>query len=433
MTDNTKKIAITGIGTLASPGIGNKSLWDGLISKNIGLQLEDFTVENETCNKFYIHKIAGFNIKDFGINQNILDDIKNWKEGEEIIDLFFLLAATKLAITDSKIQYDTDNNKLGLIVTHENFGLEPYFSKIIETTSQILKKPNLKNIKLREIHEIFLSKMMRSSYELQTFMPLFHIAKTFGMHGYSLFINNACASGLYGLETARQIIKSGQCPAMVVVAADYPRFYKYSWFEQLKMCASDGITKPFSKDAHGFTLGDGGAALLLEDYDHAKSRNAHIYAEYAGGGFTLESWKVTVPAVGKSFLHNSIKAALKESNTDIREVDLICPHGVANPVNDYYESKAITDIFGNYPKQEITTFKPYIGHTLGASALLETAILLLCMENDLVLPTLNTTEISPNIKIELTKQKTKLTINTALKTCCAFAGFTAAAIFRKIH
>ncbi|MBU2250854.1 MAG: beta-ketoacyl-[acyl-carrier-protein] synthase II, partial [Candidatus Omnitrophica bacterium] len=115
------------------------------------------------------------------------------------------------------------------------------------------------------------------------------------------------------------------------------------------------------------------------------------------------------------------------------EIDLLCPHGVGCQVIDTYEAKAITDIFGPNPKSPlITAFKPYVGHNLGGSALLEAAILLLSLKNNTILPTLNCQNINPKLNLPLIKQKTETNLKTVMKICCAFAGFNGAAIFKKL-
>jgi 3-oxoacyl-[acyl-carrier-protein] synthase II len=172
---------------------------------------------------------------------------------------------------------------------------------------------------------------------------------------------------------------------------------------------------------------------VLEELEHAKERKAHIYAEYLGGGFSLEGWKVTTPKIGDDSYQSAILEALAVSKRNKDEIDVVCAHGVGNPAIDYYEAKAITDIFGKKQKKPlITTFKPYIGHNLGGSTLIETIVLLLAMENNTVPPVLNTNVIDPRFNIDLVKEKTEIPIRTVLKICCAFAGYNAAVIFQKL-
>jgi 3-oxoacyl-[acyl-carrier-protein] synthase II len=171
----------------------------------------------------------------------------------------------------------------------------------------------------------------------------------------------------------------------------------------------------------------------MEELQHAEKRNAAIYAEYLGGGFDLEGWKITVPQLGSNSYQAAMQKAFAQSRAQKEGIDLLCPHGVGYQVIDYYESKAITDIFGKNPKKPlITAFKPYVGHNLGSSALLETVALLLSLKNNIVPPVLNYNNPDPKFNIALVKEPTQTKLTTVMKACAAFAGFNAAAIFKKI-
>ncbi len=124
---------------------------------------------------------------------------------------------------------------------------------------------------------------------------------------------------------------------------------------------------------------------------------------------------------------------LEKLSVSKEKIDLLVPHGVGSQPIDYYEAKAITDTFGKYPKKPlITAFKPYFGHNLGGSALLESAALLLALKNNTIPQTLNIDNLDPKFNLDLVRQTQSAKINLALKTCCAFAGFNSACVFRKI-
>jgi 3-oxoacyl-[acyl-carrier-protein] synthase II len=264
-------------------------------------------------------------------------------------------------------------------------------------------------------------------------MYLYFLTKVFSIHGYSLFTNNACASGLFALESAARQIQCGESSIVLLAAGDVANtMFKHSWFKRQGLYSEDGKIKPFSKKADGIVLGDGASAIILEELNHALNRKAHIYAEYLGGGFSLEGWKVTLPKIGSLSYQKAIESSLKRANLKPQDIDLISPHGVAIKVTDGYEAKAITDIFGkNSRKPLITAFKPYVGHNLGGSALLEIVVLLLSLEKNLIPPTLNCEEIDPKYDIELVKELTYCSLNTAMKLSCGFAGYNGAVAFRK--
>lgn len=429
-----QKIVITGIGPIASVGIGKDEFWKGILDKNVNIEEENCILDGEVWEKFRFHKVKNFDISRFGIDKQKLDDIRDWKEGEEIIDLNYLIAAVKLALDDSRLNYESDDNGIGLVLAHENLGLMPFGFKVSNLAYEMLIGRQKSDIPKKVFFEGLYRKFLKSGYDVQTFADLFHVARVFNVHNYSLFINNACASGLYALEAAGQILKNNQAKAVVVCASDYPDIYKYVWFKELGIYAHDGIIRPFSRDSNGLVFGDGGVGVVMETLESAQKRGADIYAEYLGAGFNLEGWKITVPQIGSNSYQQAIEQALLQSNIDKKKIDVVCPHGIGSGPIDYYEAKAITDIFGPNPKKPlISAFKPYVGHNLGGSALLETAILLLALKNNIVPATLNCKNIDPRFNVNLVKKNKNRKLKTVMKTCCAFAGFNAAAVFKKVE
>ena len=428
------RIAVTGIGPISAIGIGKDKFWKNILAQKTNVKLEEIRIDNEIWDKYYLHKVEDFDIGNFGIEKDKLDEITEWKEGEKIRDLEYLLASIKLALDDSKLDYKQENNGIGLVLAHENLGLMPFGLKVSNISYELLIGKNKSQISKKDFYEKLYKSFIKSGYDVQSFPNLYHVAKVFNVHEYSLFINNACASGLYALEAASEIIRSGQAKRVVVAASDFPDIYKYVWFRDLGIYSKDGIIRPFSSDSNGLAFGDGGAAVVIEDMEDAIRRKADIYAEYMGGGFDLEGWKITVPQIGGKSYQNAIKKAFERSGVKKDEIDLLCPHGVGSKPIDYYEANAITDTFGKNPtKPYITTFKPYVGHNLGSSALLETTMLLLALKNGIVPPTLNTQNIDPRNNISLVQKKTEAKLRTAMKITGAFAGFNAAAIFRKVN
>jgi 3-oxoacyl-[acyl-carrier-protein] synthase II len=430
-----RRVVITGIGPVASPGIGKEAFWDGLLKKRVGLNIKEIELDEKLWERFYVHKVKDFDFTKFNVDTTALIYMKEWKEEEPPIDLYYLLAAIALALEDSGIEYSYESNtEMGVVLTHENMGLMPFLLKLSQISYDTLNGNKSQSFSRKQFYEKLYRDCLKSGYDIQTFMTLFHVTKAFNVHSYSLFINNACASGLYALESAAQMIKCNQNSVVVVAASDYSEIYKYLWFRDIGLYSSDGKVRPFCKDSNGLVFGDGGIGIVMEDLEHAQERNASIYAEYLGGGFYLEGWKVTTPQIGSDSYQKAILKALKQSNISKDEVELLCPHGVGSQTIDYYESKAITDVFGLNPEKPlITTFKPYVGHNLGGSALLEAAILLLSLEKELVLPTLNCENLDPKFNISLVQKELRTKINTAMKICCAFAGYNAAVIFKRLE
>jgi len=429
----SRRVVVTGIGPMCSLGMGCDDVWNSILSKQLNLVKEKYSLDGEKWDEFYLHKMRDFDVSKFNIPQKSLRFIKELRTvKQDDMDLYYFLAAISLAIDDSEIEYDADSNNIGMIITHENPGVETFFEELIDWTYDLMKdNRNKKFSKLDIAKKMYYGGCEDRGYNLQSFSYLFSAAKVFDIHGYSLFINNACASGLFAIETATKQIKAGESPAVIVAAVDNPtRIYKYLWFRKQGLYAEDGITRPFSSDKSGIVFGDGGAALILEDLEHARNRGAKIYAEYLGGGFSLEGWKLTVPNIADSFYTKSFEKALKVAKIRPDDIDFVNPHGVGMNITDVYEATTINSIFKN-KKPSISAFKPLVGHNLGGSALIETAISLLALENGMIPATLNCRQQNPRVKFPIIRENKKAKIKTIAKMSCGFAGFNGVTIFSK--
>ena len=429
-----KRIVVTGIGPISSLGMGCDEIWDSIVNLRTNLVKEEYSIDNEKWGEFYLHKMRDFDIDKFNLPSKSFEFIKQLRTvKKEDTDLYYLLAVMKLAIADSALKYDMEHNNIGLILTNENPGVELFFEELTGSVYNLFKTCKDKDIsKLELAKAVYNGGCEERGYNLQTFSYLFSAAKVFDLHGYSLFINNACASGLFAIESAAQQIKSGISPAVIVAGVDNPtKIYKYLWFKRQGLYAEDGITRPFSSDKSGIVFGDGGAALVLEDLEHAQKRGAKIYAEYLGGGFSLEGWKITVPNMSEDFYTRSFEKALKVSGVSPEEIDFINPHGVGMKVTDTYEANTINSIFKK-KKPPVSAFKPLVGHNLGGSALIETAISLLAMKNGTIPPTLNCENVNKKLNLDIVKELTKFKLKTIAKMSCGFAGFNGACVFGKV-
>lgn len=431
---NERRVVVTGLGPICAIGFGKDALWKSVQRSETGLKKHDYFIEGELWDSFWVHKIDSFDINKFNIERETLEEIKNWKEGREDKDFYYSLAAVKLALDDSKISYDKENNNIGLFLTIEHPGFEPFCEGLIKETLVYLEKHSQSrfNISKKDIYKHLYARFVDNGYDLQTFMYLYLLAKAFGIHGYSLFTSNACASGLFAIDAAYKQIKYGNSDAAIVVGGDDTRtIFKHLWFKERSLYAEDGKIKPFSKKADGIVFGDGYSAIIFEELGYALNRGAHIYAEYLGGGFSLEGWKVVFPNPQSNSYKKAISEALNNSGISAKEVDLINPHGVGIRITDAYEAKAITSVFGASMKPWVTAFKPYVGHNLGGSALLETVILLLAMQNNYIPVTLNCQDFDEKYNINLVQKPIRQTLNTVMKLSCGFAGYNGAIVFRK--
>jgi 3-oxoacyl-[acyl-carrier-protein] synthase II len=428
------RTVITGVGPITAIGIGKDHLWDSIKHKRSNVLLEDHYLDEEYWGSFHIAKVFDFEIENFGFSPGDVASLKR-RQSETSRDLLYLVAASKLALDDCRLSYDKEDNDIGLILTCENPGLDDLICRIIDSTIGVIegRKPELQVSTKRDFIHAMYKQFEKRVYNLQPFMYLHHISNILGLHGIPLFINNACASGLFALELASQQIHRGNTEVVVVAGADNPSFMtKYLWFNYLGIYAEDGLMRPFDKNRNGIVFGDGGGAIVLESLDHALRRGATIYGEYLGGGFTQDAWKVTVPSVTKNFYCKAFHQALNNSGLQPEDIDFLNPHGAATRIGDKYEALTINELFrGASRRPLISAFKPYIGHNLGGSALIESIILLLSMKYNYVPATLNYTEQDPELNVAIAPETCSVDINVSAKMSTGFGGYNAVAMFRK--
>ena len=429
-----KRVVITGLGPISSLGKGCDEVWNSILNLRLNRVKESYSIDGEKWGEFYLHKMRNFDINEFDLPKENFKFIKELRTvKKEDTDLYYFLAVIKLAIEDSGLEYSCESNDIGLMITHENPGMEILFEELVDSLYPIFKKRRDDPVSKLEFAKMLYDEgCEKRGYNLQTFSYLFSAAKVFDLHGYSLFINNACASGLFAIESAARQIKAGVSPAVIVAAVDNPtKIYKYLWFKRHGLYAEDGICRPFSKDASGIVFGDGGAALVLEDLVHAQKRGAEIYGEYLGGGFSLEGWKVTIPNITDDFYTRSFEKALGAAGLNSNEIDFVNPHGVGMRITDTYEANTINNVFKK-TKPMISAFKPLIGHNLGGSALSETVISLLVLKNNVIPATLNCENIDTKLNLNLVRESKEAELKIIAKMSCGFAGFSGVSIFKKL-
>ena len=184
-------------------------------------------------------------------------------------------------------------------------------------------------------------------YRLHSFLYIHFLSSLFDLHGFSLYNNNACASGAFSMAVAADRIKSGEASAIVVAGGDLPEDgTKYRWFRDLDLYSRTGSCRPFAAGRDGMVLGSGAGALVLEDLEGARRQGRTVHAEWLGSGFTSEGWKVTMPDVTAGRYRHAIAAALASAGTAPEEISLITPHGVGSGLYDQFEAVSLAGVFG---------------------------------------------------------------------------------------
>jgi 3-oxoacyl-(acyl-carrier-protein) synthase len=420
-------IVITGLGPVTALGVGKSAIWSSLQSAPPPLSTVRQMVGGEEWESYPLAAVRDVDLAENGLPKQMLATRNLPGPGR---DLHLFAAAAGMALADSGLEFDSRRNRVGLVISHENPGFDAYTGQIwMALENQPRESANL----LEQIKTIY-SRVENAGYNTHSFVLLQQLTVFLQTHGPALTVNNACASGLYALETAANWLRAGHADAMIVVCGDSPRLLpRYLWLKTVKTCAADSVIRPFDKNRNGFVLGEGAGAVVIETEESAQKRGAHIYTKYLAGAFRSDAWKLSLPAVSPHLYYEALCEALQNSGKQPSAIDLVVPHGAATPLQDRYEADGITRVFGRNPTRPfVTALKPYIGHTLAGCGLLELILALIGISHQTVLPTLNWTTEDDKLGILPVQRHTPCEVGAWIKTATGFGGFNAACVFEQV-
>jgi 3-oxoacyl-[acyl-carrier-protein] synthase II len=197
-----------------------------------------------------------------------------------------------------------------------------------------------------------------------------------------------------------------------------------------------GASRPFDVDRDGFVMGEGAGALILEEYEHAKARGAHIYAEFAGAAMTADAYHMTAPHPEGAGALRAMQEALRDAGLNHDEVDYLNVHATSTPVGDVSEIQAVTRLFGPRPDHlTISATKSMTGHLLGAAGAIEAIACLYAIREGIIPPTINTRQLDPAIPPGLNillGQAQKRRVDVAMSNTFGFGGHNGIVVFKKV-
>ena len=417
------------MGVVTAHGRGVEALWKGLAASESGVRDHSARFGGRT----WIHYPMARLVDD---TDTLADDLP----GQAIVqheglrrdpDLVAIAESMRQAIADAGLTYDPDHNDVGLMVTHESPGLGGHLKGFFnwgETFRAWLGSP------ARFDPPEFLYRLKSESvYRLHSFLYVHHLSALFQLHGFSLYNNNACASGAYALSVAADRIASGDLSAAVVAGGDVPEDgTKYRWFRDLGLYSSSGTCRPFHAERDGLVLGSGAAALVLEDLERARAAGKRIHAEWLGGGFTSDGWKITMPDVAGDRYTEAMRRALRAARVKAEDVSLIAPHGVGSAMLDHFEANSLAQVFssGDRPWPPILVGKAALGHTLGGCALVETVLSVMALERREIPEVVQCLEPDPSLPLGAASDDPLPEDWVLFKCTNGFAGQNAAIVLR---
>jgi len=216
------------------------------------------------------------------------------------------------------------------------------------------------------------------------------LCQRFGARGGNSTVVTACSAGSNSIAVALDWIRQDRADVVIASATDPLCELSFSGFNIL-MALSPTASRPFDRERDGLVVGEGGGTLILEDYEHALQRGAHIYAEIAGYGLSNDAYHPTQPDPQAGGACRAIRRALDDAGLQPHDINYINAHGTATRYNDEMELRAVTSVYGDLLESiPMSSIKSMVGHTLGAAGTIEAIATVLALSDGFLPPTVNT-------------------------------------------
>ena len=409
----TKRVVVTGLGAITPLGNDVKTTWENMKKGVNGI---------DTVTKFdaseYKCRLAG-EVRGF-------DAALYMPKGDlRKTDLYtqYAVAAATQAYEDSGMTAESVSpDRFGVYI---GSGIGGIHTLISEHTKFLEKGPG-------RVSPFFVP-MMISNIASGT------VAIKYNAQGPNIGIVTACATSTNSIGEAYRVIKHGYADAMLaggseaaIVPICFAGFISCQALSQAE--DKDRASIPFDKERGGFVMGEGGAVVMLEEYEHAKARGAKVYAEVVGYGCTNDAYHMTAPNPEAVASARAIELAAKEGGISADEHLYINAHGTGTPLNDKTETAAIKRVFGQDAyKLHVSSTKSMTGHMLGAAGGVEAIASVLALDEGVIPPTINYKVKDEECDLNITpNEAVRAELNFALSTSLGFGGHNGCLAFKKI-
>ncbi len=413
-----KRVVVTGVGAITPIGKSIDEYWNNLVSGVSGAAPITRFDTTHFKTKFACE------VKDYNPA-----DYFDRKEARKL-DMFaqFALIATEQALQDAGVDPQAIDLDMSGVIWGTGIGGIVTFLE--ETRSYV------NNNEVPRFSPFFIPKMISD-------IAAGHISIKYGFRGPNYGTVSACASSTHAMSDAYNLIRLGKAELFITggseAAINEAGVGGFNSMMAISTRNDDPATasRPFDKDRDGFVIGEGGGALILEEYEHAVKRGARIYCEMVGAGMTADAYHLTAPHPDGLGAQKVMLSALKDASMDPSEVDYINVHGTSTPLGDIAEPKAIQSVFGEHAyKLNISATKSMTGHLLGAAGAIEAIASILTMKNGIIPPTINLFELDPEVdkRLNFTFNKAqKRQVKVALSNTFGFGGHNASVIFKALE
>jgi 3-oxoacyl-[acyl-carrier-protein] synthase II len=412
----TRRAVVTGIGALTPIGNNLRDYWNALKNGVSGAApITHFNAEKFKTQ--FACEVKNFEATDF-IHKKEARKLDEFSQ--------YALVVADEAFNDSGLNVDEiDSDRAGVIWGSGIGGMNTFYNESINFGT---------GNGTPRFNPFFIPKIISD-------IPAGHISIKYNFRGPNFTTVSACASSTNAIIEAVNYIKWNKADIFIAGGSEAcvyePGIGGFNAMMALSTRNDDPKTasRPFDKDRDGFVMGEGGGAIIIEEYEHATKRGAKIYAEIVGGALTADAHHITAPHPEGLGAKNVMKLAIEDANVDLSAVDYINVHGTSTPLGDIAETNAIKKLFREHAyKLNISSTKSMTGHLLGAAGIIESIACIMAVKDDIVPPTINHSTEDPNIdnKLNLTLNKAQERIvNYALSNTFGFGGHNASVLFKK--
>ncbi|MGH3930577.1 MAG: beta-ketoacyl-[acyl-carrier-protein] synthase family protein [Pseudonocardiaceae bacterium] len=415
----TRRVVITGIGVRAPGGNGTKEFWDLLTSGRTATRRISFF--DPSPYRSQVAAQADFDPVAEGLTPR---EIRRMDRASQ-----FATVCAREAVADSGLDVGAlDPYRVGV-----SLGSAVAAATSLEQEYLVLSDGGKKWL----VDEDYLSPHM-FDYLVPSVMPA-EVAWTVGAEGPVALVSNGCTSGLDSVGHAAALIREGSADVMLAGASDTPITpIVVACFDAIKATTSlnddpEHASRPFDNSRNGFVLAEGAAMFVLETYEHARRRGAHIRAEISGYATRCNAYHMTGLKADGREMAEAIRVAIDESRIDPSAVDYINAHGSGTKQNDRHETAAFKRSLGEHAyKTPVSSIKSMVGHSLGAIGSVEIAASVLAIEHCVVPPTANLHRADPECDLDYVPLVAREhQVDTVLTVGSGFGGFQSAMVLRR--
>jgi act minimal PKS ketosynthase (KS/KS alpha) len=411
-----RRVAVTGIGVLAPGGIGVKNFWSLLSEGRTATRRITFFDPSPFRSR--VAAEIDFDPEEHGLSPQ---ETRRMDRAAQLA-----VVAAREAVADSGLDFDeVDPYRLGVTVgtaVGATMGLDQEYRVVsdggrLDLVDHRYAVPHL--------YDYFVP----SSFAAE-------VAWTVGAQGPSTVVSTGCTSGIDSVGHAAELIREGSADVMIAGSTDAPISpITLACFDAIKATTPrnddpEHASRPFDGTRNGFVLGEGSAVFVLEEFDRAARRGAHIYAELAGYGSRCNAYHMTGLRPDGAEMAEAIRVALDEARANPTDVDYVNAHGSGTKQNDRHETAAFKRSLGEHAyRVPVSSIKSMIGHSLGAIGSIEIAACLLAMAHDVVPPTANLTTPDPECDLDYVPRTAReWPTRTVLTVGSGFGGFQSAMV-----